>query len=611
MAACSDPAPRDDRPSRRRYGCRPPTAPPDHRSRRRSAALSRGRRRGPNSRKPPSPRVNTRIQDWLSQWFRNLGAKFGEFKYASRMPAFESLLMTAARRLLDLDSALHHGATDRAGVDEWSRAGRRNRRAKDFPPARILRRGNPPRRSAPGTGTRRGSRPGGNFFPAWSIATWSMRTAPAPTANTWPNCADSPCPRPRSALLNGMVDAYDRFIYGRRPIGEPDWNLFHQQIDEAALLLHLEEKQDRARRTGARHEKPQRRLHPRAAGRAGRRGPARLHQSLAAARAARHLAALELQSRRARATWLSTRRCRICNWPVERWREPLSRLSEYGTGNVADHHPLAAGSRRSAFPSQEIDLLDDWVKKGNTLVLLGALADWDDTRDVSGANRFQRARQDHGLGHRAFSSRSSAKPADIAIEPTRRRRHRTGTLDPAALRAAARLATPPDAKMLWQDHDEPYLVDVPHGAGHVICGASDRLLSNAYLARATISPSCFNCCAGRTSRRAIFSSRRAITASPPIYAMVRLLDHPGVRFAGHAGAARARSRFLASSLVRFGPVIPLHRETGRSTLEFVDSIADLYLRADLRNDTIKYLFRRNAPARAAPAQPAADRARTS
>jgi hypothetical protein len=37
-------------------------------------------------------------------------------------------------------------------------------------------------------------------------------------------------------------------------------------------------------------------------------------------------------------------------------------------------------------------------------------------------------------------------------------------------------------------------------------------------------------------------------------------------------------------------VIPLHRQTGRSTLEFVDSIADLYLRADLRNDTISYLF---------------------
>ena len=44
------------------------------------------------------------------------------------------------------------------------------------------------------------------------------------------------------SLLTGMVDAYDRFIYGQRSIGEPDWNLFHQQVSEAALLLHLEDK---------------------------------------------------------------------------------------------------------------------------------------------------------------------------------------------------------------------------------------------------------------------------------------------------------------------------------------------------------------------------------
>ncbi len=37
-------------------------------------------------------------------------------------------------------------------------------------------------------------------------------------------------------------------------------------------------------------------------------------------------------------------------------------------------------------------------------------------------------------------------------------------------------------------------------------------------------------------------------------------------------------------------MVPLHRETGRSTLEFIDSIADLYQRADLRDDTMKYLF---------------------
>ncbi len=74
-----------------------------------------------------------------------------------------------------------------------------------------------------------------------------------------------------------------------------------------------------------------------------------------------------------------------------------------------------------------------------------------------------------------------------------------------------------------------------------------------------------------------------------IFAAAHLLEHPGLRFAGLLALLGAAA-FLGSSLVRFRPVIPLERESGRSTLEFVDSIADLYLRADLRNDTIRYLY---------------------
>jgi hypothetical protein len=39
-----------------------------------------------------------------------------------------------------------------------------------------------------------------------------------------------------------MVDAYDRFIYGRQAIGKPDWDIFYRQINEAVLLLHLDDK---------------------------------------------------------------------------------------------------------------------------------------------------------------------------------------------------------------------------------------------------------------------------------------------------------------------------------------------------------------------------------
>jgi Domain of unknown function (DUF4129) len=48
------------------------------------------------------------------------------------------------------------------------------------------------------------------------------------------------------ALVAGMVDAYDRSIYGHAAIGEAEWNEFHGQIEEAALLLHLEAKRPAA-----------------------------------------------------------------------------------------------------------------------------------------------------------------------------------------------------------------------------------------------------------------------------------------------------------------------------------------------------------------------------
>jgi hypothetical protein len=226
------------------------------------------------------------------------------------------------------------------------------------------------------------------------------------------------------------------------------------------------------------------------------------------------------------------------------------------------------------------------VKTGNTLLLLGALDDWGDTRmflrqigftvpDKTASmsdflQSFERETKQSLEAHPAFG----AKQAGTMILP------RSTPLP---------LAFPANARILWQDHGEPYLIDVPLGAGHVICGASDRLLSNSFLLKGDnlaivlqlLTPG------GRPPRHLFFEeSHHGFSA---VYAMVRLLGHPGVRFAGMLALLGALA-FLGTSLVRFGPVIPLHRETGRSTLEFVDSIADLYMRADLRNDTIRYLF---------------------
>jgi hypothetical protein len=73
------------------------------------------------------------------------------------------------------------------------------------------------------------------------------------------------------------------------------------------------------------------------------------------------------------------------------------------------------------------------------------------------------------------------------------------------------------------------------------------------------------------------------------FAVARLVDHPGVRLAVLLALLGAAT-FLGSAFVRFGPVLPLERAHGRSSLEFIDSIAELYHRSDLRNDMMRFLF---------------------
>jgi len=273
------------------------------------------------------------------------------------------------------------------------------------------------------------------------------------------------------------------------------------------------------------------------------------------------------------------------NWPVERWREPLSRLSEYDTGNVLIVTRSSVGASVN-FSDQEIDLLDAWVKKGNTVLLLGAFDKWDDTRPLLEQIGFALpARNDSLTDFLEPFAQSSLPPLELqpAINAPQ-----SGTM--------VLPHTPPlpqtfpiGSHVLWQDQGQPYVSDVPRGAGHFIWGASALLLSNKWLNQGDnlaivlglVAPS------GRVPNHLIFEeSHHGFSA---VFAAVRLLGHPGVRFAGMLALLGALA-FFGSSLVRFGPVIPIYREAGRSTLEFIDSIADLYLRANLRNDTVLFLF---------------------
>ena len=185
--------------------------------------------------------VNTRLEEWLSQWFKRLGARFGEFTYTSRMPAFESLLMTL---LVVFSSAVLLYIMVRL---TRRRGGMEPEQATGIPGRKIFR---PPEFYDEEIHQAIRAR---DWHTAW-LAAWRQflsrlehsHLVEADRTRTnreyLAQLRGKPLPASALALLTGMVDAYDRFIYGRQSISEPEWNLFRRQIDEAALLLHLDDK---------------------------------------------------------------------------------------------------------------------------------------------------------------------------------------------------------------------------------------------------------------------------------------------------------------------------------------------------------------------------------
>ena len=187
------------------------------------------------------PAVNSQLKDWLSRWFNRLGATIGDFKYQGHMPAFESLLLTvlvvfSAAILLYIMVRL---TRRRDGLERESDAGgpdSKTFRAPELYDAEI--------RQAVGAG---------DWHGAW-LAAWRQflsrlehgHLVDADRTRTnreyLAQLRGRPLPGSALALLSGMVDAYDGSIYGGKSIGQTEWDHFHAQLNEAALLLHLEEK---------------------------------------------------------------------------------------------------------------------------------------------------------------------------------------------------------------------------------------------------------------------------------------------------------------------------------------------------------------------------------
>jgi hypothetical protein len=270
------------------------------------------------------------------------------------------------------------------------------------------------------------------------------------------------------------------------------------------------------------------------------------------------------------------------HWPVARWREPLSRLSTQGTGNALVI-TRSTVNWRVGFTEQEDQILDAWVKQGNTLILCGPMAKWDDTRELLDTLGYHAPEEKDAT--RVFGGWRLAPEKSVDATPEPGQTSRLVLPESATLPATY----PSGAKVLWSNAGAPAVLEFSHGRGRVICVASAQVLSNRYLGQGDDLAIVLGLLApnGQAPRQLFFeeSHHGYVTT----FAVARLINHPGVRLAAVLALLGAAT-FFGSTFVRFGPVIPLERAPGRSSLEFIDSIAELYHRSDLRNDMMRFLF---------------------
>jgi hypothetical protein len=187
------------------------------------------------------PDVNDALRSWLSRLIARFGQKFDEFQYAQEMPRFASMVM-----------AVFIAAAMGGLIYVSARVLRRRRdpsfsERPDAPAEKIFR---PPEfyeeelRRAIAVG---------DWRAAW-LASWRQflsrlelgQLVAADRSRTnreyLAELRAQPGNAPALPLVTGVVDDYDRFIYGRRAIAEPEWRLFQGQLDEAGLLLHLNDR---------------------------------------------------------------------------------------------------------------------------------------------------------------------------------------------------------------------------------------------------------------------------------------------------------------------------------------------------------------------------------
>jgi hypothetical protein len=183
--------------------------------------------------------IDDRLREVLAQWFYQLGEKMSQFKYVSEMSRVASMMLTGMV-ILCVGGFIYvvariYRRRGRFDLDEEEAApGGKIFRAPEFYEKEI-----------------RDAVAARDWHTAW-LAAWrqflsrleNRQLVEADRTRTnreyLAQLRERTLPSPALELLTGLVDAYDLFIYGRKPIAEPDWNQFQRQVGEAGLLLHLD-----------------------------------------------------------------------------------------------------------------------------------------------------------------------------------------------------------------------------------------------------------------------------------------------------------------------------------------------------------------------------------
>ncbi len=274
------------------------------------------------------------------------------------------------------------------------------------------------------------------------------------------------------------------------------------------------------------------------------------------------------------------------HWPVGRWQGSPRELS--GTNQVLLFARNSLG-RRYPLQPLEIEQLLKWVHAGNTLILLGDFAESPDAKPLLETIGFRH------LKPVAVSNRLYEQSSEMLSRERLSMMLQAPAPENQPQRVSIENAYPlprssDQANRLLTDGKADYAIEQMHGAGLIIVIASASLLDNTFLSHADNLPFVLRLLQpqGRMPEKIWFEE--AHHGYRTTFALTDLFQQPGVQLAS-AQLAFGLLVFLSSQLMRFGPVRPLHRKTPRSTMEFVHSLANLYRRADIRNDIVSGLFR--------------------